>query len=109
MKLDRTAVGRGKYSLIKNRAIEALAKANNGILPGDVQEAMMVLKREGILDVGDSPSTEFFVMRLKDRFAGPALNTYSQHAAAVDIEYAGEVARLAKRAGMAHPNCKNPD
>lgn len=109
MRLDRNSNGRGKYALIKNRRLDELRSPDTKELPIDIEQALKTLAEAGVLDVGDSPSAEFFVMRLKDRFAGPALATYSQHAAAVDLEYAHEVSQLAKRSGMAHPLCRNPD
>lgn len=107
--MDQESRGRNKYSLIKNRRLDEIAKENGGLLPEAVSDAIETLKSFGALDVGDSPQTEFFVMRLKDRFAAPALHMYAQHAAAVDVEYADGVAKLSKRAGMSHPHCKNPD
>lgn len=107
--MDRERFGRNKYALIKNRKLDEIAAENGNELPANIAHAMALLLEEGVLDVGDRPETEFFVMRLKDRYAGPALLTYANHAAANDIEYAGEVNKLSKRAGMAHPNCKNPD
>lgn len=107
--MDRERFGRNKYALIKNRKLDEIAAENNNELPADIAHAMALLLEHGVLDVGDRPETEFFVMRLKDRYAGPALLTYANHAAAGDIEYATEVNKLSKRAGMAHPNCHTPD
>lgn len=98
-----------KYSLIKNRRVAQLAAENGGEVPPAIAHALALLLEQGVLDLGDNPHTEFFVMRLRDRNAGPALLTYANHAAADDIEYAGEVNKLSKRAGMAHPNCHRPD
>lgn len=110
MKLDRETLGRNKYALIKNRKLDELMASDMADkTKAEMQNALVLLKELGVLDVGDSPATEFFVMRLKDRFAAPALSMYSQHAAAVDLEYAKAVGDLAKRAGMSHPLCKNPD
>lgn len=108
MKLDRNlnADGHGKYGLILNRKLAIADKTEAG---SDIAEAIRVLEEAGILDWGTTPQTEFFVMRLKDRFAQPALNMYSQHAMAGDMEYAAEVGKLAKRAGMSSPFCKDPD
>lgn len=109
MKLDQEAKGRNKYALIKNRRLDQLAAENGGELDPKIAHALALLLEQGVLDVGDKPETEFFVMRLKDRYAGPALLTYANHAAAGDIEYANGVNRLSKRSGMSHPNCKTPD
>jgi len=107
--LDRSTRGRNKYALIRNRKLDEIAAKYGGELPAEIAHALALLLQAGVLDVGDSPATEFFVMRLKDRFAGPALSMYSQHAAAVDLEYAKEVSDLSRRAGMSHPLCHNPD
>lgn len=109
MKLDRERFGRNKYGLIKNRRVDEIMAGNEDYAKLKLQDALTYLKEMGVLDCGDGPETEFFVMRLKDRFAGPALQTYAMHASAHDIEYGTEVNRLSKRAGMAHPCCKLPD
>ena len=109
MKLDCERFGRNKYSLIKNRRVDEIMASSEDYTKMKVQDALQLLKEQGVLDVGDSPETEFFAMRLKDRCAGPALHTYAMHASAFDIEYGTAVAKLAKRAGMSHPFCKNPD
>lgn len=109
MKLDRERFGRNKYGLIKNRRVDEIMVGTEEYTKMKLQDALTALKDLGVLDAGDSPDTEFFVMRLKDRFAGPALQTYAMHASAHDIEYGTEVNRLAKRSGMSHPFCKLPD
>jgi hypothetical protein len=110
MKLDRNVEGGhgNKYGLIKNRRIEELRKPN-GALPGDLTEALLVLNEYGILDWGCTPETEFFVIRLKDKGANPALAAYSGQYYASDKEYSDEVFDLSKRSGIYHPNCKAAD
>jgi hypothetical protein len=106
--------GRGKYGLIKNRrlaVIQAWSGGDGEILDQRaVEEAIALLERAGVIDWGTTPDTEFFVIRLRDRFAGGALHEYA-HAARLtgEREYAGEVEILAARAGIKHPNCKKPD
>lgn len=104
MKLDRNVNGdgRGKYGLIKNRELK---DADDNIL-----RAISVLEDAGLLEWGTTPETEFFVMRLKDRCAGPALHQYAAHAIHLgELEYGREVGDLARRSGEWHPLCKMPD
>lgn len=102
MKLDRNvnATGMGKYALLKLRNVEMTA---------DVVAAFDLLQAKGILDWGDKPETEFFVIRLKDMYAAPALHNYAVAAYPNDPEYALEIEHMAERAGSNHPNCKRPD
>jgi hypothetical protein len=116
MKLDRAAGGRGKYGLVLNRRLAELEETsggNGGLSLADlcqVKEAVLLLERLGILDWGTTIDTEFFVLRLRDVCALPALRAYSEAARdLVDAEYACHVRSLAGRAGQFHPNCKIPD
>lgn len=118
MKLDRNKNpdGRGKYALIKLRLCPTpLAHSSCGdpVIPPQA------------LDWGDKPDTEFFVLRLKDRFAFAALHAY---AAAIQdhidrefvagkmtpkqadelTEYRREIQTLASKA-LEHPNRRLPD
>lgn len=85
MKLDRNTSkdGKGKYSITNNRT--------------------------GKVEHGDTPEAEFFVIKLKDKYAQDALVAYANAAAQDDTEYANEVMELALRSGPAHPLCKMPD
>lgn len=107
MRLDRTLRnGAGKYALIKVRAITACDQKDRHA----IDEALALLDRLGILDLGDAPETEFFVIRLKDKYAGGALFTYAGYALSDgEIEYGQDVMSLAKRAGSNSPLCKKPD
>ena len=116
MKLDRNINGNGsgKYGLIKNRRLAQIRAWDGG--DGEiadqqaVEDALALLERAGIIDWGYAGTPEeFFVIRLKDRFAQSALIAYSQHAVGYDPEYAGDVRELARRSGSDHPNCKVPD
>lgn len=63
-----------------------------------------------VVDDGPGEQNEHFVLMLKDRFAGAALEAYAAVAeAAGEFEYAQDVRELAARSGVYHPNCKYPD
>jgi len=85
MKLDRNINpdGRGKYALLN--------------------------LRKNTIEWGDTQQDEFFVIKLKDRYAAEALYAYALEAEDDDAEYAGEVRKLADRAGPRHPLCRRPD
>lgn len=109
MKLDRNVNinGMGKYALILMRPFRTQPDevSGNTIAP---RAAIMLLDSVKMLDMGDKPDTEFFVIRLKDKFAGPALLAYSMAAReAGDTEWADEVFRLAEKAAN-HPNKQQP-
>jgi hypothetical protein len=113
MKLDRNinGNGRGKYALLKLRKV---ADFNTPGSPGymhhaSIKSAMDLLERHGILDWGTTRETEFFLIRLKDKYAGRSLRAYAVAAYTDDREYAEEISKLAARAGADHPLCKKPD
>lgn len=110
MKLDRNSNvrGRGKYAILKLRKVDEVTARFNE-LGKSVLDAMRLLEREGILDWGDTPGTEFFLIRLKDKYAASGLYGYANAAHIDDPEYAGEIEELAKRAGPVNPHCKQPD
>ena len=85
MKLDRNVSydGKGKYALINLRT--------NQVLWGYPHS-----------------EHEFFVIKLKDKYASAALFAYARAAEADDPEYAADVRALAQRAHN-HPNSKQPD
>ena len=105
MQLDRNIPGRGgrgKYALVKLRSIGADADS--------LHEAMGLLEGAGALDWGDANTeSEFFVIRLKDRYAQEALRAYAQAARNDDPEWADEITALANQAGPASRWCKFPD
>ena len=86
MKLDRNENqnGRGKYALLNLR--------KNKIEWGCV----------------DDPD-EFFVIKLRDRYAKEALEAYANAVRSADPEFAEQVIELAMRAGPDSPYCKEPD
>jgi len=110
MKLDRNIAGnngRGKYALLTLRKIDALPKSS--ISAKEVREAIMTLTSHGVLDWGDTPQTEFFVLRLKDQFTLPALKAYANAIEDHDFDFACEVRELARRSGPYSQFCKLPD
>lgn len=112
MKLDRN-IGRpdGKYALILNRKLDEIRAQNpSQSLPPDITMALAVLRGAGVIDDGPKGSPgEFFVIRLRDKYAPAALHCYSMEAEADDMEYGREVLELASRAGRHSPFCKRPD
>ena len=118
MKLDR-AQGHNapaKYALIKMRRLTVIESPgfketgpNCGVITQEVRAALRTLEAHGILDWCDTPETEAFVIRLKDKYAGGALAVYATGAADDDPEYAADVMRLAERACANHPLCRRPD
>lgn len=114
MKLDRNTNGdgRGKYALLKLRALADMADTADPFqdLPPKIADAISVLDKAGVIDWGPAGTeAEFFVLRLKDKYAGAALDTYAMQAVGDDAEYAAEVMKLSKRAGSNSPWCKRPD
>lgn len=105
MKLDRNlnANGRGKYALVKLREL-----ANEDKFNDEVYQAINMLIGLGIIDLGNTTATEFFVIRLKDKYAFPALAAYALAASKDDPEWALEVLELSRKS-LRHPLQKQPD
>lgn len=108
MKLDRNIVGnqwRGKYALILLRQVELPFTTDC-----DLDATMRVASvPEKAIDYGDTPENEFFVIRLRDKFAADALSAYACAAlTAGETEFAEEVQKLADKARN-HPSKKQPD
>lgn len=107
MKLDRNITNprRGKYALIK------LRKSTLTPLHVDVAKravSLITVEPEAI-DFGDRMDTDFFVIRLKDKYAAPSLFAYADAALADgQNEYADEIRRLALDAEN-HPHMRIPD
>lgn len=102
MKLDRNLPennGRGKYALVLLRKINQRP---------EVIAALKTLCEAGVLDYGNTESTDFFVIRLKDKYAAPALDAYGSEAEYDDKEYAKEIFALADTA-RSLPNRQRPD
>lgn len=107
MRLDRNSKpeGPGKYAIVKLREMPA-----DGIKRDRAENALAVLLGLGMLEYSTQGGVgEFFVMRLRDQYAGGALSTYASLAAVDDKEYAADIFELAGRAGRYHPACKRPD
>lgn len=60
------------------------------------------------VDFGNTDDTDFFVIRLRDKYAAAALAAYAGAAMREDPEYALEVMNLAKMAAES-PYQKQPD
>ncbi len=111
MKLDRNinADGGGKYAVINMRKLRDLHD-DDGQLPPEVIAALRELANCGALEWGAVGSEdEFFLIKLKDRHALPALTAYAESIATTDHEFACEVYELANRSGAGSPFCKDPD
>ncbi|MEQ1698123.1 MAG: hypothetical protein ABL901_20010 [Hyphomicrobiaceae bacterium] len=107
MKLDRNddPSGVGKYALVNMRRYRAL----DGAKSVEAYELLGKLDALGIIDKGArGESDEFFVIKLKDKYAGPALVAYANAAVDDDKEWAMQVLALASRAEH-HPDKKQPD
>jgi hypothetical protein len=99
MKLDRNN-GRGKYAVVRLRGMQA---------GSDAHARLRELTAGGFVEFGNpGDDDEFFVLKLKDRYAAQALFAYAAAARADDPEYADDVVELARRAAR-HPNSKKPD
>lgn len=114
MKLDRnmTETGLGKYALLKLRKLKDFTDPDDPFqeVAKPIADAIQTLEKAGILDWGNSPETEFFVIRLKDKYGRCALHAYAEEAwRDGDTEFAAEVGELANRSGLHHPLCKKPD
>lgn len=103
MRLDRNINddGKGKYALVKIRQ-------QPGPIPFKCHQAVETLEAAGLVDFGRTPDSEFFVIKLRDKYAAPALVSYANAAMADDPEYANDVLVLALRA-QDHPGKKKPD
>jgi hypothetical protein len=114
MKLDRNINDnkRGKYALLKLRRLDEFTGPDDPFqhVAPKIADAIKTLEGAGILDWGRAGTEgEFFVLRLKDRYAAEALEGYANEAGKDDPEYADEVRELADRAGPKSPWCKTPD
>lgn len=113
MILDRNIdenMGRGKYAILKLRELENYESGTFRELDPGIKNAIEVLDKAGILDWGIVGSdSEFFLVRLKDKYANAALCAYADAASADDLEWASQVEELALRSGHLSPFCKLPD
>lgn len=111
MKLDRNVNtgGKGKYALLKLRNYPATGAPDRD----DVDSALNILERAGMLDLGlEGTESEFMVIRLKDKYAYKALISYVravENDDDPDLEYAQDILDMAQRAGPNSQWCKRPD
>jgi hypothetical protein len=93
MRLDRNANpdGKGKYALIKLREDDVRPRLK-------IPNIVTVPVEASAIDLGDTPDTEFFVIRLKDKNAANALMAYAVSCRVDDPQFANEVHELALRA-----------
>lgn len=106
MRLDGMTppLGRGKFALIKLRE---LTRPRDITSQTKISAALALLAEEGILDYGDGLDA-FFVMRLRDKWAAPALDRYALECCIEDPEFSNDINGLADRA-YAHPQRRTPD
>lgn len=105
MKLDRNLnpSGKGKYALINLRKLDGDPRT-----PQDMAAAL--LDQPEALQLGiTGQADEFWLIKLKDKYAAVALKAYADAARADDPEYANQVEEMAHRAGPNSPYCKAPD
>ena len=103
MKLDRNINpdGRGKYALLNLR--------DTDLRLDEIKVRLTEALGPGVLEFGDNDQTEFFVIKLKDKYAAEALATYASKAREDgQAEYAAEIMELALKA-QHHPCLKRPD
>lgn len=115
MKLDRNvnSDGKGKYALVRLRGIEFGSEAH---------DLLRKLHDLGHVDFGVvGQPDEFFVIKLRDRYADSAIRGYSdavmKQAGKIDdpvesmdlAQYALQVQSLERRAGILSEFCKDPD
>lgn len=109
MKLDRNINPdrKGKYALILLRKVDGIR--SNTAAHKLICDALNLLHSNHILDYGNTDESEFFVIRLKDKYAADALAAYSS-SALMDgqPEWSDEVQKLSDKANS-HPNQKQPD
>lgn len=108
MRLTRntTPDGKCKYAIVRLDKLRKMPQKS--LITESAAKALDELAALGFLEYGQ-PGTEeeFFVIKLKDRFAAKALFAYAKDAGS-DLEYSREVRALAVRA-MEHPYSKRPD
>lgn len=105
MKLDRnlSPSGKGKYALINLRKIDGDPRT-----PEAMAAAILAQPEAVQLGIVGEPD-EFWLIKLKDKYAAAALQAYADAAQADDPEYANQVRDMVQRAGPNSPFCKTPD
>ena len=110
MKMDRNlnTDGCGKYAVINLRKFKTMGEDSDE--RREVRIALEALQQAGVLEWGCvGEPDEFFLIKLKDRYAAPALLAYAEAIDGDDSEFAAEVRNMAMRSGTHNPLCKNPD
>lgn len=112
MKLDRNinVDGKGKYMLINLRKGEIDHQLSYIRKP--YTDSLIACYRVPVdmIEAGmQGESDEFFVIKLKDKYAMDALRAYADAARVDDPEYADEIQELAERSGPNNFWCKKPD
>lgn len=109
MKLDCNTNSCGKYAVVNMRKVRKLLDTYQGE-ESRLAKALQVLESLGVIEYGEPNSPdEFFVLKLKDRYAHDALMQYSWSVNMFDPEYAEDIKELAYRAGYRNRYCKDPD
>jgi hypothetical protein len=105
MKLDRNLnpSGKGKYALINLRKLQGDPRTSQGIAAAIVESPESV--EFGIVGAPD----EFWLIKLKDKYAAAALQAYADAARVDDPEFSDQVQAMVERAGTKSPFCKAPD
>lgn len=114
MRLDRNINGNGdgKYGVINVRRLREFQKqvSEAPMIQRELAAAIKTLESAGILEWTQRGTPgEFFLIRLKDKYAGDALAAYAVAAHADDPEYAEDIVEMASRAGANSPWCRAPD
>jgi hypothetical protein len=99
MRLDRNLNpdGKGKYALIKLRVAEPVV-IESAFAQSGYQKPLRYELDADAVDFGDTPETDFFVIRLQDKYAAAALRAYAMEAGNDDPEYAADIFELVERA-----------
>jgi hypothetical protein len=101
-----TPDGQCKYAVIRMDKAPSPG-SNEGIL---LENALTALTALGLLEnPRPGEQEEFFLVKLKDINALPALRAYAESAWLSDSELAEDVYALANRAGANSPWCRKPD
>lgn len=105
MKLDRdiNSDGKGKYALLN------LRKLPGGLLTQEELCAAIMAHPDAVEFGAAGSEGEFFVIKLKDKYAQDALVAYAEAASWDDSEYAASIAEMSLRSGADSPFCKTPD
>lgn len=105
MQLDRNLnpTGKGKYALINLRKVDGDPRTA-------IEMAAAIVAKPDALQLGIvGEPDEFWLIKLKDKYAAAALQAYADAAQADDPEYANQVREMVQRSSQNSPFCKAPD